>query len=73
MIETYMPSGAEKLKGAWAAVCELLDEQGEPDLSSTMHIIPLRDIKFHQISKECWCSPKIDRVRPDMWLHNMAQ
>ena len=34
------------------------------------HVIPVGDLKAHDISCECWCSPVPDEDRPDIYVHN---
>lgn len=69
----YVPSMDEKKRGKWVVVFERKDEEGEPDIGSTPHIIPTLG-KHHQIDDSCWClpqrAPREEGV--DAFLHHLS-
>lgn len=34
---------------------------------STIHVVPLNDIREHEDSDKCWCMP---RLEDGVWIHN---
>jgi hypothetical protein len=34
---------------------------------STLHVVPLNDIREHEDSSDCWCKPNLDE---GVWIHN---
>lgn len=45
---------------------------GEHKVSIEMHVIPLRDLKEHEATDECWCKPDII-LEPELlprYVHN---
>lgn len=71
-VEYYQPSFEEKAQGSWAVVCERLNEDGEPDLSSTRHVIPTFDSMNHRVSALCICGPKWSDFS-SAWVHGVRQ
>ena len=57
--EKYVPTESELKRGKWACVCEKLDEDGDPDWNSPMHIIPMFG-NHHYLTERCWCCPRKD-------------
>jgi hypothetical protein len=37
-----------------------------------IHVIPLNDLREHDDSVLCWCSPKQDILEPSVWVHSSA-
>jgi len=35
-----------------------------------VHVMPINDIKEHEESITCWCSPKRDTEEPEVIIHN---
>lgn len=71
--ETYIPTEEEKRRGNWAVVCERLDEDGDPDFSSTVHIIPVHGL-VHEIALTCWCGPQVQHEdNGEMCIHKASQ
>lgn len=33
------------------------------------HIVPVQDIKPHNLHHDCWCKPREDEWTDDMWIH----
>jgi hypothetical protein len=40
------------------------------DEQALCHIIPLGDFKEHEVSRACWCHPRVHEEHPDVILHN---
>jgi len=36
----------------------------------TIHVVPLGDLREHESSKDCWCSPTQDDEWSEVWVHN---
>lgn len=70
--EIYVPTDAEKAEGRWSVVLERVDEDGDPDWASPVHIIPTFG-KHHDISMECWCKPTQKPDDKEMWIHTASQ
>lgn len=37
-----------------------------------LHIIPVGDLRDHDMSPECWCCPEENPEVPNLWSHNSA-
>ncbi len=35
-------------------------------------MLPLQDIRRHDLSRNCWCGPKRDDEYPEVWVHRSA-
>jgi hypothetical protein len=35
-------------------------------------MLPLKDLKRHDLSRNCWCNPQQDDENPTVWIHNSA-
>ena len=51
-------------------LCEEVDVNGEPDVESVKHVIPMFGRK-HEIYQRCWCSPRDDGE--NVWIHEASQ
>jgi hypothetical protein len=69
--EIYHPSEWAKTQGRWAVVHEKFVD-GEPDWSSTVHIIPTFG-QHHEISTQCWCGPYLSGEDKDVVNHKASQ
>lgn len=56
--ETYVPSERDQAAGKWVVIPEFLEEDGNPDLTTTLHILPTFG-RHHQIHASCWCCPEV--------------
>lgn len=36
------------------------------------HVVPLNDIREHELEKTCWCHPTEDPEYPGMYMHHSA-
>lgn len=34
------------------------------------HIVPVGDLRDHEQSPDCWCTPDEHPEEPDVWVHN---
>lgn len=34
------------------------------------HVIPLGDLREHDSTPQCWCTPTEDDETPGLWLHH---
>lgn len=53
----FVPSDDERKRGKYVLVFEMTTGNGEWDIFSTAHILPLFG-KNHIIDKSCWCEPR---------------
>ena len=37
---------------------------------SALHVIPLNDLREHEVKVGCWCHPTEDDTTPDLWIHH---
>jgi hypothetical protein len=37
-----------------------------------LHVVPIGDLREHELSAECWCAPIEDADTPNLWSHNSA-
>lgn len=42
------------------------------DLEERTHIIPIGDLKEHELTVHCWCCPTEDDEEPSILLHHAA-
>lgn len=49
----------------WVPLKQWLSKQKTP-----IHVVPIKDIKEHEESLNCWCVPKICSENQDVILHN---
>lgn len=42
------------------------------DAAEKTHIVPLRDLREHELSIHCWCEPTQDDEQETIWLHHAA-
>ena len=36
-----------------------------------LHVVPINDLREHELSGACWCSPKLDDEGSEpIWIHN---
>lgn len=33
------------------------------------HVVPVNDLKEHELSVDCWCNPKRDEEEPEVIVH----
>lgn len=38
--------------------------------SDQVHVVPLGDLRDHEPSPQCWCSPRNGDDEPSVWVHN---
>jgi hypothetical protein len=38
--------------------------------SKAYHVVPLGDLREHEVSLRCWCKPVQDEEEPNVWVHN---
>lgn len=36
------------------------------------HVIPLNDLREHELDKKCWCRPTEDLEYPELYMHHSA-
>jgi hypothetical protein len=41
-------------------------------MTKQLHVMPLQDLREHEESDKCWCSPEIDPEWPMIVVHNSA-
>lgn len=34
------------------------------------HIMPIADLREHDLSPSCWCKPTQDEDEPSVWIHH---
>jgi len=44
----------------------------ERDTDEVTHIIPVGDVRAHELTIHCWCWPKPDDEEPLIMIHNSA-
>ena len=44
----------------WVSLHHQLDE----------HVIPVNDLKDHEMTQKCWCKPTEDYVCPGLFIHH---
>jgi nicotinamide mononucleotide adenylyltransferase len=37
---------------------------------SNVHVIPVEDLREHDVSVKCWCKPTPDDEEPWVWVHH---
>ena len=72
----YVPPEEDIARGTWAVLSEIVDENGEPDLSSPLHVVPIYG-KYHEVDGKCWCGP-MQSMEPAWngmywWEHRSSQ
>ncbi len=35
-----------------------------------IHVVPINDLREHELSVDCWCKPTEDDEWPDIWVHH---
>lgn len=40
------------------------------DGGRSIHIVPVTDIRLHEIVQACWCWPRVDPDTPNMVVHH---
>lgn len=35
-----------------------------------VHVMPIRDLRSHSASPQCWCRPQLDEEVEDLFVHN---
>lgn len=40
--------------------------------SQDLHVVPLYDLREHQVDAGCWCNPELSDAIPDLWIHKSA-
>lgn len=38
--------------------------------SNEIHVLPVNDLREHEASAFCFCKPKRDTERPEVYIHN---
>lgn len=72
--KVFVPTKADKKKGKWAVIFEEYDQDGDPDYTRKMHVIPTKGIN-HQITEDCWCEPCFQKTKRGSLavVHNISQ
>jgi hypothetical protein len=42
----------------------------EVDDTHHYHIVPVDDVRDHEVHTECWCNPTEDDEDPGIWVHH---
>ena len=68
----FKPSGEPPVAG-WAVYGES-DENGH-DIDKPFHVLPVNDLKAHDMSAGCWCRPRLDEgivqeEEREVYVHN---
>lgn len=37
---------------------------------AAQHLVPIDDLRPHDLTTRCWCRPIEDDEEPDLWAHN---
>jgi hypothetical protein len=37
---------------------------------NNLHVYPLKDLREHEMSPDCWCKPTQDEEFTEIWIHN---
>jgi hypothetical protein len=61
---------SDKLNDIIKLLEEIKDLLKGKTANSTVHTMPINDIKEHEESLLCWCNPRIDRTQPNHIIHN---
>ena len=70
----FVPVKEDTERGRFAVIFEMNDEDGDPEVTSNAHIVPLFG-KHHEICTSCWCSPKAEMHKDGSFVfsHSASQ
>ena len=40
------------------------------DMCNDIHVIPVDDLRPHEATRACWCSPSQDEDDRNLWVHH---